>query len=93
MVGAANTVRLQMAAIQRLMGALCFAKRAAMGKPNPYADLLAEDLWGNLGGWQPTSRLPATTTVTPTLSQPAVPPHVACCALVTKGLAFTVLPL
>ncbi|KAL4447903.1 hypothetical protein ABPG75_005122 [Micractinium tetrahymenae] len=38
----------QMPAIQRLMGALCFAKRAAAGRPSPYADLLAEDLWGNL---------------------------------------------
>lgn len=40
----------QLPAIQRLMGALVFAKRAAAGRPNPYADLMAEDLWGNLGG-------------------------------------------
>lgn len=39
----------QMAAIQKLMGALCFSRRAAAGRPSPYADLLAEDLWGNLG--------------------------------------------
>lgn len=38
-----------MRAIQRLMGALCFSRRAAAGRPNPYADLMAEDLWGNLG--------------------------------------------
>lgn len=38
----------QMRAIQKLMGALCFSRRAAMGKSNPYADLLVEDLWGNL---------------------------------------------
>ncbi|EFN56715.1 hypothetical protein CHLNCDRAFT_144112 [Chlorella variabilis] len=38
----------QMAAIQKLMGALCFSRRAAAGRPSPYADLLAEDLWGNL---------------------------------------------
>ena len=42
-------LRPQMRAIQRLMGALCFARRAAAGRPNPYADLMAEDLWGNLG--------------------------------------------
>ena len=43
----------QMPAIQKLMGALCFSRRAAAagGRPSPYADLLAEDLWGNLGGW------------------------------------------
>lgn len=40
---------LQMPAIQRLMGALCFAKRAAAGRPSPYADLTAADLWGDLG--------------------------------------------
>lgn len=40
---------LQMPAIQRLMGALCFAKRAAAGRPSPYADLMAADLWGDLG--------------------------------------------
>ncbi|PRW51023.1 RMD5-like protein A isoform A [Chlorella sorokiniana] len=38
----------QMRAIQRLMGALCFSRRAAAGRPNPYAELMAEDLWGNL---------------------------------------------
>ncbi|KAL4442413.1 hypothetical protein ABPG77_004997 [Micractinium sp. CCAP 211/92] len=38
----------QMPAIQRLMGALCFAKRAAAGRPSPYADLTAADLWGDL---------------------------------------------
>lgn len=38
-----------MRAIQRLMGALCFARRAAAGRPNPYSDLMAEDVWGNLG--------------------------------------------
>ena len=41
----------QMGGIQRLMGALCFARRAAAGRPSPYADLLSEDLWGTLGGW------------------------------------------
>lgn len=41
---------LQMAAIQRLMGALCFSKRVAAGRASPYDDLLTEDLWGNLGG-------------------------------------------
>ena len=39
-----------MPAIQRLMGALCFAKRAAAGRPSPYGDVLTEDLWGGLGG-------------------------------------------
>lgn len=38
----------QMAAIQRLMGALCFSKRVAAGRASPYDDLLTEDLWGNL---------------------------------------------
>ena len=39
-----------MAAIQRLMGALCFARRAAQGRPSPYADLVGGDLWGCLAG-------------------------------------------
>ncbi len=38
-----------MRAIQQLMGALCFSRRAAAGRPNPYAELMAEDVWGNLG--------------------------------------------
>lgn len=46
---------LQMLAIQRLMGALCFAKRAAAGRPNPYADLTAADLWGDLGEAPPAA--------------------------------------
>lgn len=36
--------------IQRLMGAMCFVKRAcAGGGGNPYADLFSADLWSDLG--------------------------------------------
>ena len=34
---------------QRLMGALCFSKRVAAGGSSPYSDLLATDLWADLG--------------------------------------------
>ena len=45
----------QMPTIQKLMGALCFARRAARGRPSPYTPLLAEDLWGNLGESAPAA--------------------------------------
>lgn len=38
-----------MAQVQRLMGAICFARRAATGGgPGPYADLFNEESWGKL---------------------------------------------